>query len=132
MSKYVYPAIFKPNESGGFCVEFPDLISAYTEGDNLADSMDAAQDVLCLVLYNNEEKNIKFNAPSDLKNVQAPECGFVTLISCDTNTYKKYFANKVVNKTVTIPAKLNYDAEQAGINFSQVLREGLEHRLYQT
>ena len=38
-SKYVYPAIFTPEENGGYSVLFPDLEGCYTCGDNLEDSL---------------------------------------------------------------------------------------------
>ena len=128
MAKYVYPALFEPNELGGFCVEFPDIIGAVTQGDDLAEAIENAQDVLCLMLYNHELGKIQkqVSPPTPINDLNIPAGGFVNLISCDTNYYKRYFANKMINKTVTIPASLNYEAEQAGINFSQVLRDGLE------
>ena len=38
------------------------------------------------------------------------------------------YGRKSVRKNVTIPAWLDTFGEQAGINYSQVLREGLERR----
>ena len=35
MAKYVYPAIFTPEENGAFSITFPDLEGCYTCGDNL-------------------------------------------------------------------------------------------------
>ena len=131
MAKYVYPAIFEPNELGGYCVNFPDVQGAYTSGNDLAEAMEMAQDALCLMLYNHETNGNEISPPTPLKLLEAPKDAVVTLITCDTNYYKRYFANKLVNKTVTIPARLNYEAEQAGINFSMVLRAGLEQTLQQ-
>ena len=134
MAKYVYPAIFEPDkELGGYCVYFPDVQGAYTQGDNLAEAMEMAQDVLCLMLYNHEIHGNEILPPTPINKLtaEAKEDNIVTLISCDTNYYKRYFANKLVNKTVTIPAQLNFEAEQAGVNFSQVLRTGLEKILHQ-
>ncbi|MCL1858775.1 MAG: type II toxin-antitoxin system HicB family antitoxin [Oscillospiraceae bacterium] len=132
MAKYVYPAIFEPDEElGGYCVYFPDVQGAYTQGDNLAEAMEMAQDVLCLMLYNHEIHGNEILPPTPINKLIAEDDNIVTLISCDTNYYKRYFANKLVNKTVTIPAQLNFEAEQAGVNFSQVLRTGLEKILHQ-
>ena len=133
MAKYVYPALFEPNELGGYCVYFPDVQGAYTQGKNLAESMERAQDVLCLMLYNHEIHGNEILPPTPINKLTAEteDDNIVTLISCDTNYYKRYFANKLVNKTVTIPAQLNFEAEQAGVNFSQVLRTGLEKILHQ-
>jgi post-segregation antitoxin (ccd killing protein) len=36
---------------------------------------------------------------------------------------------KTVRKNLTIPARLAYQAERAGINFSQILSEALEKEL---
>ena len=129
MAKYVYPAIFEPNELGGYCVSFPDIQGVYTEGKDLTDAIEMAQDVLCLMLYNHEKNKTEIPAPTPIKHIEAHGDTVTTLISCDTSYYKRYFANKLVNKTVTIPTWLNHEAEQAGINFSHVLRSGLEQIL---
>jgi len=131
MAKYVYPAIFELNELGGYCVNFPDVQGAYTQGEDLTEAMEMAQDVLCLMLYNHEIHGNKILPPTPINKLTTENNDIVTLIACDTNYYKRYFANKLINKTVTIPAQLNFDAEQAGVNFSHVLRTGLEKILYQ-
>jgi len=129
MAKYVYPAVFEPNELGGYCVNFPDIQGAFTEGEDLSEAIEMAQDVLCLVLYNKEEQSEEIHKPTPIDKIDLSDNCFVSLICCDTNYYKRYFANKLINKTVTIPAQLNQRAEKEGINFSQVLRTGLEHIL---
>ena len=131
MAKYVYPAIFEPNELGGYCVDFPDIQGGYTNGKDLPDALEMAQDALCLVLYNSEIQGCVPTTPTPIDQVTAPENSFVSLVCCDTNNYKRYFANKLINKTVTIPAQLNQRAEKEGINFSHVLRTGLEQILNQ-
>ncbi len=46
----------------------------------------------------------------------------------DMDSYAEKYGRKSVRKNVTIPAWLDTFGEQAGINYSQVLREGLERR----
>ena len=41
-----YPANFKPQEEGGFVVTFPDIPEAITQGEDVADTMVHAADVL--------------------------------------------------------------------------------------
>ena len=53
MAKYVFPAIFTPEESG-YTIVFPDVKNCFTEGDNLTEAMENANDVLCMMLYNLE------------------------------------------------------------------------------
>lgn len=53
-----YPAYFTAAEEGGFVVTFPDLPEAITQGDNFAEAMEMAEDVLisCVEIYFEEEK----------------------------------------------------------------------------
>ena len=54
---------------------------------------------------------------------------FVSLVSCDTIAYRKFFDNKAVKKTLSIPSWLNDMAERADINFSGTLQEALKAKL---
>lgn len=128
MKKYIYPAIFTPEE-GGYCVRFPDLESCYTEGDSLEDAFDMAQDVLALTLYRLEEAGAPIPAPSAVTDIPEEGGAFVSLVDADTTQYRKLYDNRVVKKTLTMPSWLNTAAEQAGVNFSQVLQEALKQRL---
>ena len=98
MAKYAYPAIFEKNESGGYCVSFPDVSGAYTHGKDMTEATEMAQDVLCLVLYNCETNRDEILPPTLLSSINAPENAIVSLIACDTDYYKRYFANKLINK----------------------------------
>ena len=49
--KYVFPAVFTPEKNGMYSVYFPDLEGCYTAGDNIADAMYMAEDVLSFTLY---------------------------------------------------------------------------------
>jgi predicted RNase H-like HicB family nuclease len=130
MAKYVYPAIFEPDEeNGGFCVHFPDVSGAFTQGDNLAEAMEMAQDSLCLMLYEYEQDGTPILPPTPINSLKVSEGAIASLISCDTDYYKSYFSDGQINKTVAIPEKLSVQAEKAGINFSNVLRVSLEQIL---
>ncbi len=129
MAKYVYPAIFKP-ENEGYSITFPDLSSCFTQGEDMADALEAAADALCLALYDMEESGKEIPAASDIKAVRAGEGEIVTLVMCDTLEYRRYYDNKAVKKTLTIPAWLNTMAERAGLNFSQVLQSALKNELH--
>lgn len=127
--KYVYPAIFTPEEDGGFSVAFPDLEGCYTCGDNLQDSLYMATDVLAFTLYDYEKNGKAIPTPSNIKNVELDKGDFTNYIACDTIDYQKRNNNKAVKKTLSIPEWLNEAAIAAGINFSQVLQDGLKKAL---
>ena len=129
MSKYIYPAIFTKEENG-YSVHFPDFESCYTSGDSLQNAMEMANDVLCLTLYDLEENEKDAPSVSDIKSISFDENSFVSLISCDTMEYRKFYENKAVKKTLTIPSWLNVMAERENINFSLVLQNALKQTLH--
>ena len=128
MAKYIYPAVFTP-EDGGYVVNFPDFESCYTEGDTLEEAMEMADDVLCLTLYDMEETGKEIPAPSSVKEITTDGDAFVSLVHCDTVEYRKFFDNKAVKKTLTIPNWLNTIAERQGVNFSLTLQNALKKEL---
>lgn len=128
MAKYIYPAVFTP-EDGGYVVNFPDFESCYTEGDTLEEAMEMADDVLCLTLYDMEETGKEIPAPSSVKEIKTDGDAFVSLVHCDTVEYRKFFDNKAVKKTLTIPNWLNTIAERQGVNFSLTLQNALKKEL---
>ncbi len=128
MAKYVYPAVFTP-ESMGFSVNFPDVKNCFTQGATLAEAIENAEDVLCSMLYEYEEQGAEINPATDIKAVKVEDAEFVTLVECDTVEYRRFYDNKSVKKTLTIPNWLNEMAQAQNINFSAVLQEALKQRL---
>lgn len=129
MPKYVYPAIFEKEPEGGYSVYFPDIEGCYTQGEDLAEAVENAEDALCLALYDLEEKNAAIKEPSDISALTVKDGDFTSLVSCDTIEYRRYFDSKAVKKTLTIPNWLNVMSERANINFSAVLQKALMQEL---
>ena len=129
MAKYIYPAIFK-KDGEFYTVCFPDLEGCYTQGNDLQDAYEMAADVLCLTLYDMEEEKGDIPPASDVCEVETEHGEFVSLVTCDTLEYRKYYDNKAVKKTLTIPAWLNTMAEREGVNFSAVLQSALKAELH--
>lgn len=128
MAKYLYPAVFT-KEDAGYSVSFPDVGNCFTSGETLEEAMEMANDALCLMLYDKEESNEAIPAASAVNDVPHDENSFVSLVGCDTIAYRKFFDNKAVKKTLSIPSWLNDMAERAGINFSGTLQEALKAKL---
>ena len=68
-------------------------------------------------------------APSDIHRIEQRDGDTVTLIKCDTMDYRRFYLNKAVKKTLSIPEWLNIEATAKGYNFSSVLQEALKERL---
>lgn len=133
MAKYIFPAIFEPNENGGFTVTFPDLPGCITEGDSLQDALQMAAEAMTLHIYGMERDGETIPEPSNPANVKFPDDAtpgaFVSLVQGRTDLIRDELRNRAVKKTLTIPQWLNDEAESAGINFSQVLQHALKEKL---
>jgi len=128
--RYTYTAVFTPEKNGMFSVDFPDLQGCYTSGDDMADAIYMAQDVLNLTLYDleNDKKNIPdATKPQDIKITNEQ---FTSVIAVDTDVYRRFYEKKSVKKTLTIPMWLNERAEMENINFSATLQTALKQELH--
>ena len=129
MAKYIYPAVFTKETDGGYSVVFNDLESCYTCGDTLEEAMEMAEDVLALVLYGYEVDNKEIPSPTPISSIPVSDNEFVSLVRCDTISYRKKYSNKAVKKTLTIPEWMNDEGTRLGINFSQLLQDALLQKL---
>ena len=124
---YVYPTIFEPAEEGGYVVTVPDIPCCFTQGDDMADAIFMAEDVIAMMLagYEDEEKPVP--EPSRIEDIKTD--GIVSLVRADTDEWRKLADSKAVKKTLSIPSWLNKKAEKAAINFSQLLQDALCQKL---
>ena len=129
MAKYVYPAVFNEEKDGCISVFFPDLKGCSTFGHDIIDALAMAGDSLSLMLYDMEEDGDDIPSPTPLQKIKTNGAEFASYISIDTMDYRKRFRNKAVKKTLSVPEWLNDSATAAGLNFSQILQEGLKHAL---
>ncbi len=127
-SKYYYPAIITKDDCG-YSVEFPDLVGCNTSGATQEEAFNMAEDALALFIYGLEDSNAEIPKPGDIRKIAVPKKGVIAVIGCDTMYYRKRFCSKAVKKTLSIPSWLNEIAEREGINFSQVLQNGLMRSL---
>ena len=128
MAKYVYPVVLTPEE-GGYYAKFPDIESCYTQGDNLADTLEMAKDILSIRLcdYEDEKKDIPKASAQEALTLENGQ--ILSLVSADTMEYRRLWDSKAMKKTLTIPTWLNTLAEKADVNFSAVLQKALKEEL---
>lgn len=134
--KQAYPTfIFECDDT--FLVHVPDM-DIYTEGANMVEAIEMARDAIGLKGIDLENEGEKLPEPSNketlLSKVKDTETldytkGILTYVDIDFIKYRKMFGNRSVSKNCTIPKWLNTKAEDAGINFSEVLREALLEKL---
>ena len=125
LKKMFYPAIFTPEDDGGFSVSFPDIEGCFTQGETIEESYEMAFDALGLALSFLEDEKRVIPLPSAPNKISLNENEFVVIIEFDMLEYQKKHNSKAVKKTLTIPQWLNEEATALGVNFSQVLQEAL-------
>lgn len=89
MVKVYYPACFYQEEDG-YSVLFPDFGYA-TCGDNIAEAMYMAEDLLGGAIVSMQDDGEDIPAPSDIRSIVADEHpdGFVTLVGVDPEQYRR-------------------------------------------
>ena len=122
--KQVYPVILHPEVEGGFSVSVPDL-KIGTQGETIAESIDMARDAIGLWGICEQDEGRVIPEPSGL-TPEHEEGEVVTLVDIDFDAYRRAHDMRTIRKNVTIPSYLNDLAERAGVNFSQVLQDGLK------
>lgn len=128
--KLIYPAIFTPlQKQDGFCVTFPDLPGCVTQGSNLSEAIENAQDAASGWVLDELEDGNNVPSSSDIKKIDVEKDQFANLIMLDMDSYAEKYGAKAIRKNCTIPAWLNTAAELRNINFSQVLQEALVAKL---
>jgi len=85
MARYIYPAIFDPNELGGYTITFPDLPGCVTQGDTIDNALHMAAEAMALHLYGMEWYSEEVPVPSEPAHIPFPEDAsdnaFVTLVA---------------------------------------------------
>lgn len=125
---YIYPAIFS-FDSDGISIEFPDLPGCLPCATTVESAMKNAKEALALHLYGMEKDNDDIPEPTDIRSIRTDKNQTITLIEIPMNVFREKMKNRTVKKTLTIPAWLNTEAENKGINFSQTLQDALKQKL---
>lgn len=125
--KKVYPVILTPADKG-YVVYVPNL-KINTEGSDVADAIEMARDAIGLWGISEEDSGRKIPEPSRKYPDHKPD-EIVTMVDIDFAAYRRANDMRTIRKNVTVPSWLNDMAEKSGINFSQVLQDGLKDRLH--
>jgi len=125
-----YPAIFRPEEGGGFFIDFPDIQGAYTgiNEDDIVFGLTMAEEVLGMVLADYIENNDEIPTATPIYDIPVQKNGaFVTLVKVDLEKYLR--DSTVIKKTLTIPLWADKIAKRLDINFSQTLTEAILQKI---
>lgn len=122
-----YKIVLTPEENGSYTVFVPDFDRG-TQGENLADAMYMARDLIGIMGITLQDIGKDIPAPGTAECI-AEANEIITYVDVDFAEYRRKNDNKKVKKTLTIPSWLNEQAEMAHINFSRTLEEALRSKL---
>lgn len=120
----VYPAVFK-KDGKYISVTFPDVPEAMTQGENLEEAFQMAEEVLGFALEDYKTMP-KVSAMDTLKEKYPDD--FIALIKIDMKKYLKKYYSGTVRKNVTVPEYLAVMAKDDHLNMSKFLTESLERK----
>ena len=127
---YAYPAFFY-YDADGISVEFPDLPGCLPCAETQEKAFHNAKEALGLHLFGMEQDGDDIPEPTPVKDLAPDDGAVVAMVEVFMPPVRDRINNRVVKKTLTIPAWLNREAEAAGVNFSQILQDGLKNYLGQ-
>lgn len=125
---YSFPAILFYDEDG-ISVEFPDLPGCLTCAETTEEAFQRAKEAMGLHLYGMEQEELAIPEPSAVNQIQVPDGAVLAMVDVFMPSVRDRVNNRMVKKTLTIPAWLNRAAEEAGVNFSQLLQDSLKSYL---
>ncbi|MDR3076798.1 MAG: type II toxin-antitoxin system HicB family antitoxin [Synergistaceae bacterium] len=129
-TKYLYPATLgfdEPTER--YYVLWPDLPGCTTTGDTEEEAINNAHEAMSLHLYGMEADNDEIPSPSQIVGLRHDENEAVVLIEVWMPSFREKMETKAVNRTVTLPGWLDKEAKASGLNYSQILQDGIMQRL---
>lgn len=123
--RYVYPAVLTYEDGYEIAVTFPDLPGCATSGETDTEALMMAREALGLHLWGMENDGDELPAPSPIRDIELEAGEIVALVEVYMPSVRLSQENRSVNRTVTLPAWLNAQAMERGVNFSQVLQDAL-------
>lgn len=124
----IYPAIFD-STGEDIVITFPDLPGAISCADTEEEAVFMAKDALGAWIVANEDLGNPIPAPSKVADIKCESDKSVCLIEAWLPIFRAEQRAGSVKKNVTVPIWLNTLAEQADLNFSQILQAGLKNTL---
>ena len=94
--KYTFPAVFRPEEAGGYIVSFPQLDGCFTQGDTFEEARQMAVEAMSLHLYGMEEDNEMIPAPS--MDIETNKGELVVPITAWMTPYREEMENRAVKR----------------------------------
>jgi len=125
--KVAYPVVISKGEDY-LLASVPDC-EIDTQGIDVVDTIEMARDAISIWCVDMQDDGRVLPSPSDIADIRSSSGDIVTLVDSDLAAYRRKLDNRTIRKNLTIPSWLNEQAENANVNFSQVLQKALKEEL---
>lgn len=121
---YAFPALLQYAEDG-ISIRFPDLPGCTSCSETTDEAVQDAKEALGLHLWGMEKDHDEIPTATPVDKLEREANEIPLLVEVFMPAVRARVETRFVKKTLSMPAWLNAQAEQAGINFSQVLQDAL-------
>lgn len=126
---YIYPVVIEQSNDG-VSLYFPDVPGTAVLAPNVISGITEAKKMLIDRIIEMEDNNLDIPTPSEFENIELhSDTDRIAIVDVFLPPYRDEAANKAVTKNCTLPKWLRDASEEAGLNFSQVLQNGLKEAL---
>lgn len=109
---------------------FPDFPGTAVTSVELAEGLSRAKELLAARALELEEAGQPLPAPSEPEQIELEDpSDRIVFVEVFMPPYRDAAENKAVTKNCTLPKWLRDAADEAGLNFSQILQSGLKEAL---
>lgn len=128
---YFYPAVFYPENHGGFTVVFPDFEYIATQGKDMDEAYEKANEVLGIGIEDALTGEIKLPKPSQVENISFDleigdiEKATIVIIGVDMSEWLLKFSMKTVRRNITLPESLDLALRKKKVNVSRICQKAL-------
>lgn len=130
VQRYIYPVVAEHGEDGGYGLYFPDFPGTAILAPDIQTAVRDAKDMLVDLLLELEDNGKVPPDPSAPEKIQLEDpTDKIIFIDVFMPPFRDEAANKSVTKNCTLPKWLREAADEAGLNFSQILQSGLKEAL---
>lgn len=127
---FIYPIVVETTDNGGLGMYFPDFAGTAILADNITEGIQEAKDMLAFRIIELEENEKSLPAPSNPADIALhADTDRIIFIDVYMPPFRNEAANKAVTKNCTLPRWLRDAAEEAGLNFSQLLQVSIKEAL---
>lgn len=126
---YVYPVVVERTETN-LSMYFPDFPGTAVTAAELTEGLSRAKELLAARAMELEDNGQPLPSPSEPEQIDLEDpSDRIVFLEVYMPPYRDAAANKAVTKNCTLPKWLRDAADDAGLNFSQILQSGLKEAL---